>query len=236
MLFISLDLSAKCKSPLALFVVRLAKNFKVGHGSIFYVADAPSVSSTEVEMSALHRVSESLDASITPKSQVSPARGDAYDVEVTGITTSLCVDITVVLTFGLASPLLAVIVSCSVIINVLLWRLAIGRYIIVVNKALGINACYERLERAFLDEWRSLQKSWWMMSIFIGMFWGLFMNDMIGDKNPTGGILAGVLMLVWCPLIFICLQKLSVDSSTETTSFSESVHNMIWKNIFRIVR
>jgi hypothetical protein len=49
---------------------------------------------------------------------------------------------------------------------------------------------------------------------------GLFVNDMIGDKDPKGGIVAGSCMVIWCPCLFISLQLLlSVDPDTSDAIF-----------------
>ena len=178
--------------------------------------------------------------------------GSDYDINVREMMPSLCVDITMLLTFGLASPLFAVIVSCSIIINTLLLRLALGRYISVVSKAVGSDGCYEKLERAFESEWRCLPRMWWMISVFVGLFWSLFVNDMVGEYDPTGGIVAAVLMTVWCPFVFISLQWLLLvnpDSDNDPTSsckvmldcirdhadkVSSYVHVMIWKHLLRL--
>jgi hypothetical protein len=79
-----------------------------------------------------------------------------YDFEISDLVPALCVDITILLTFGLASPLLAIPISFSMIINTLLLRLALGRYIIIVSSAIGKAACYKKLEDAFQDAWKGL--------------------------------------------------------------------------------
>jgi hypothetical protein len=140
----------------------------------------------------------------------------------------LCVDITLLLTFGLASPLFAVIVACSIIINTLLWRLAVGRYITIVSKATCSRACYEKLERAFEDEWRCLPRSWWLICVFIGLFWSLFMFDMIGDSSHTGGIVVAVLMMIWCLSVFFSLKKVL---TRKTDSISCIIKNLFFKYI-----
>jgi len=183
--------------------------------------------------------------------------GSEYDIDVARLMPSLCVDITLLLTFGLASPLFSIVVACSIIVNALMWRLALGRYIIIVSKAASINVCYEKLETAFGDEWRCLPRSWWMMSGFIGLFWSLFVNDMIGDKNPAGGIVAAMLMMIWCLSVFFSLKwLLSIDPDTDTdtdataaasdtgvtlhrireytSGLASRVHEIVWKNVLRL--
>ena len=79
------------------------------------------------------------------------------------------------------------------------------------------------------------------------MFWSLFVNDMIGDKDHKGGIVAAVLMMIWCLFVFISLQwLLSVDPDTVNSSsslhsirqhvhgLSSRVHDIIWKHVLRL--
>ena len=245
-------------------------------GKIFYIGndskttDTCTVSTSSlsasgaVEMSVLHEQHSNStnsmieSASTTVSSWIcnfysSQRSGSVYDIDVEELMPSLCVDITMLLTFGLASPLLAIIVSFSIIINTILWRLALGRYITIVSKATSSRACYEKLERAFENEWHCLPRSWWLMSVFIGLFWSMFVFDMIGDRDPSGGIVAAVLMIVWCPCVFISLQwLLSVDPDADTdrtTSDTDSmlhkmrnkvhdvssrVHDVMWKHVLRL--
>ena len=90
------------------------------------------------------------------------------------------------------------------------------------------------------------------------MFWALFVNDMVGDTHPTGGIIAAVMMMILCPVVFISLQRLLyINPDTHTTSTGSSsgnsssgsssmsrlrddvheialwVHTSIWMKVFR---
>jgi len=243
------------------FVLQIiGDKFRVG--SLFYIRgsndtlDSSDVSTfanpSSVEMSVVDKSSrKDIDYTITSRIttvSVDPSSSEDYDIEVAELMPSLCVDVTMMLTFGLASPLFAVMVACSIITNTLLWRLALGRYITIVSKATCSRVCYEKLERAFDDEWRCLLRSWPMMSVFIGLFWSLFVNDMIGSKSPTGGIVAAVMIMTWCPLVFMFLQwLLSVDPNSardsssmlrsireHAHSISSKVHYIIWKHILRL--
>ena len=248
-------------------------NFRVG--KIFYIRDGNKETlETRAVSTSVNPISSSVEMSVVDKSNmksidgsssvsgdctissrittvsVDPSSSEDYDIEVAELMPGLCVDITLLLTFGLASPLFAVMVACSIIINTLLWRLALGRYITIVSKATSSRVCYDKLENAFVDEWRCLPRSWWLMSVFIGLFWSLFVNDMIGDKDPRGGIVAAVLMMIWCPCVFISLQwLLSVDPDTDPDSDTGSrlhsirehvhgmslrVHDIIWKYVLRL--
>ena len=233
---------------------------KLSVGRIFYISDdSTPIPGTSKLASRSTDVNQSLPPSSVEMAVLGPidrmivlgsSESSTYDIEVADLMPSLCVDITMLMTFGVASPVFAVVVSCRIIINTLLWRLALGRYISIVSKATSSRVCYDKLERAFENEWRCLPRSWWMMSVFIGMFWSLFVNDMIGDKDPVGGIVAAVMMMMWCPLVLISLQRmLSVSPDSDSTSSGSStvdgtrnrvhsmssyIHDMVWKHVLRL--
>ena len=189
------------------------------------------------------------------------SKENEYLIDVSNLMPNLCVDVIMLLTFGLASPLLAVLIAVRIIINTFLWRLALGRYVHIVTKKFSLNACYQKLEHAFTDEWRCLSKSWYIITIFVGVFWSLFIFDIIGDLYPTKGLVASLMMLIFYPLLFITIQVLSAgdiqDASNENNprftndrisiitnniainrfrsqlnSFLNTVHLSIWSNIF----
>ena len=144
---------------------------------------------------------------------------------------SLCVDITYLLTFGLASPLLAIVISFSIVMKTIIWRLSVGRYCF----SAPVDYKYI-LETAFRDKWQCLSSSWWVMSIFIGIFWSFFIHDMIGARNTTGGAIGGTLMLIWCPLVFVCTQKLLSEATTSSywshiEIITLYIHNSTWRYI-----
>jgi len=89
--------------------------------------------------------------------------------------------------------------------------------------------------------------SWGIMSVFIGIFWSLFVFDMIGDNNPTGGVVAAVMMIITCPVIFISLQwilthilineykyrKSRINDTIDKVS--QSINRVIWQCILSIL-
>jgi len=89
--------------------------------------------------------------------------------------------------------------------------------------------------------------SWGIMSVFIGIFWSLFVLDMIGDNNPTGGVVAAVMMIITCPVIFISLQwilthilineykyrKSRINDTIDKVS--QSINRVIWQCILSIL-
>ena len=142
------------------------------------------------------------NSSTTSSYSSSTSDSDKFKFDVSGYMPSFCVDITLLLTFGLASPLLANLISFSIFILTLKMRIGIGRYILIVEKELGATACSQHLESAFNSTWQTLSDAWWFMSFFIGLFWSFFIFDMIGDRDSIGGAFTAVFMLLWCPLVF----------------------------------
>jgi len=199
-----------------------------------------SESNTDIKLSSSENETVSrLPCNLTRSCIGAPRnKTDEYSIDVSDWMSSLCVDITLMLTFGLASPLLGVIIACSIIVNTFLLRLSIGRYICIVTKAKGSSACSKFLEEAFEEQWRCLQLSWGIMSIFICLFWSLFVYDM------TGGIAATVVMFVLSLSIFISFQRSTlVHPKNSNNGFRHSIkiektvlyaHKLIWRNIFRM--
>ena len=224
---------------------------KIRVGRIFFIIDDKTKYEVNVEMTVLDKTSSSSQMTVNRITTITDDDRD-YDIEVADLMPSLCIDIIMLLTFGLASPIFAIMTTCKIITITLLWRLAIGRYISIVSKIKSSSACYEKLERAFFDEWRALPRSWCIVSVFVGIFWSVFVNDMIGDEDSKSGITKAVLMMIWCPLVFISLQWLiSTNPDRTTTStycsgrllsrirdsvhdISSFIHIMIWKYIFHM--
>ena len=150
---------------MSIYSPRLNSTLLLGR-SIFVVPDSSKSTQSQVEMSGpsspVHSGSSSKrvisTSTSTNDNKVSSllSKSDDYDIDVSDMIPSICVDITLLLTFGLASPLLAIPISFSIIINILLLRLALGRYIVIVSSAIGQAACYQKLESAFQDAWKGL--------------------------------------------------------------------------------
>jgi len=219
--------------------------------NIFYMSrDKTEVMATEMELTVSpSRTSErkkeaTTGATSTTVVESYEKKKKTYELK-PFLMQSLCVDITLLLTFGLASPLLAIVITFSIVVNVVSMRLALGRYISVVVEALDEKTCCELLERAFEDEWGCLSESWWVISIIVGLFWSLVVNDTVGDRNPKGGIVAAVMMMLWCPIVFIAAQHLlthhsNYNSNSYVNSIrdrveraSQYVHSVIWRHLDR---
>jgi hypothetical protein len=141
--------------------------------SIFTISSSKDVTNrpqSEVELDAVgtnthyhngNEVSSSSSSSnstnvISANVILKSSKGEEYGINISDRIPSTCVDITILLTFGIACPLLAIPISFSIIINYLMLRLALGRYILIVSSAIGQTACYQKLESAFEDEWKGL--------------------------------------------------------------------------------
>ena len=140
------------------------------------INDSSMSSQSQVEMSVMSNlVHDHSDSGSTSKSEsvtvnsprVTLSKSDDFTIDISDMIPSTCVDITLLLTFGLASPLLAIPISFSIIINTLLLRLALGRYIVVVSSATGQAACYQKLESAFQDAWKGLSGTTVIITITI---------------------------------------------------------------------
>ena len=184
------------------------------------------------------------DGSISNETRsVSISNSAEYDIDVSDLVPKVCVDIMYMLTFGLASPLLALVISLSVVVNAIMLRLEVGRYISIVSMRIGFAACSQRLEAAFSDAWLCLSDSFWFMSAFVGLIWSTFIFDTIGDSGSlNGGIIGAVLIVIWCPFVFVNAQMLLVVTTTDTSSYRYhfrnyvmsiqlSVHKFIWRYI-----
>ena len=121
--------------------------------SIFTVTKNKGRSSSQVEMAVVHSGDNNIKTSKTSKALL---QTKDYDIEVLDLMPCVCVDITVLLTFGLAFPLLAIPIMVGMFINTLLLRLAIGRYIVIVSSVIGKAACHQKLENDFQDAWKGL--------------------------------------------------------------------------------
>ena len=221
---------------------------------IFAVSnDSDATTTTAMEMSVVPRrittsgVSDNMkdhDDSISDETRsVSISNSTEYNIDASDLMASVCVDIMYMLTFGLASPLLALIISLSIVVNAIMLRLVVGRYISIVSMRIGFPACSQRLEAAFSDAWQCLSDSWWFISVFVGLFWSIFIFDMIGDSGSlNGGIIGAVLIVIWCPFVFVSAQMLLLVTDTDTSSYRYhfrnyvisirlSIHKLIWRCI-----
>ena len=169
-----------------------------------------------------------------------------FKLNVTQVTRSFFVDITILLTLGLASPYLAALIAWSMFVNAVIFKLAIGRYICINSKNFNETICYHKLEYAFSELWKTLRMSWWFISVTISTFWSIFLFDMAGDNNHiASGFSAFILMILLSPAVTYYVQKycsepLSFESNESVMKFrvqiekiSAKVHDVMFTNLVR---
>jgi hypothetical protein len=165
-------------------------------------------------------------------------------------------DIIILLTFGLASPILGVFVTISMVTNAVVLRLAIGRFL-TISKAKGddifeINS--KRIDDLLRDEWRCVEDNWSIIAIVSGLFWYLFVFDYVAEYNAASGVTLGILKALLVPAVLICCKKLFTSmnygdddiESNEAESWKvatlvrikkvvANIHFFIWRRFFRII-
>jgi Leucine-rich repeat (LRR) protein len=105
-------------------------------------------------------------------------------------------DFSVILTFGLACPLLALTIAFSVYINSLSWRLLIGKFLAKVGENNII--AFSRLEHSSEGLLRGAVGGMWIAVCAISLFWSVMFYDMVADQY---GVLTGTmfaLLTIFC--------------------------------------
>ena len=126
------------------------------------------------------------------------------------LMTRVCMDIVLLLTFGIVSPVFGLFVTMSIVTNAIVLRLAIGRFL-SISKAKGddifeINS--KRIEDLLRDEWRCLESNWSIIAVFSGLFWYLFIFDYLAEYNAVSGITLGLSMTLLVPAILTYCKRL----------------------------
>jgi Leucine-rich repeat (LRR) protein len=108
-------------------------------------------------------------------------------------------NLTVLLTFGMASPLLAFAVAADGVIVTFVWFVLVERYVSLCKLA-GLDG--DRARNALMKSFQygegKILQCLLVMSLVSGIFWAFFIFDMIGDIY--GAVVAG-----WCTLIPLLL-------------------------------
>jgi Leucine-rich repeat (LRR) protein len=127
-------------------------------------------------------------------------------------------NLTVFLTFGMASPLLAVAVTADGILAPTIWLLIIERYTRLCTQA-GVDGALVRdvVMRSFIFDLTRIKRCIYIMNVFAAIFWSFFVFDMIGDLYSTS--VAGLctiapLLLPWAALAFVTSDHKLVSSVT----------------------
>jgi Leucine-rich repeat (LRR) protein len=97
-------------------------------------------------------------------------------------------DSSILMTFGIGCPVLGVGVALCVLGNTFMWKVLIGRYLLLSDAAHNPKAC-NRVEASTSNVSHGVIGSMWIVVISVGLFWCVNMYDIIGDVYGfEGGI------------------------------------------------
>jgi Leucine-rich repeat (LRR) protein len=123
-------------------------------------------------------------------------------------------DFAMMVTFGLACPLLGLAVACSVFANAGVWRIMIGKYISyhATKRDADYNVAVLRLELSTKGVFSGSKNATWVV-IFVGcIFWSLMLFDMVADVYGlhSGRTVVCIMLFVLPAVIFAVLR--GIDS------------------------
>ena len=172
-----------------------------------------------------------VNVSLAPRST-----DDQFDFKVSFVIPQSVVDITLLLTYGLASPLLSLLITYSMISNVIVWKLALGRYLSIVDKENNRTTYLKRLEEILNSEKlvSCFEKTWLSVSVLISLFWALFIFDMLADFNLSNGIIGATITFLLYPLVFASTSRLTTRHLNTPQNKVLFLHNTIWNHILNI--
>jgi Leucine-rich repeat (LRR) protein len=142
------------------------------------------------------------------------------------IRVKLVLNMTVLLTFGIASPLLAVVVLCETASSCISWHMLVGMHI----RLLGEQGQSALLQKLMVASYRTKTKAseYLIVMVYTGVFWSIFLFDMIGDVygNISGGLATMVAPLLpislWAFKIQIPLNKKRFASASSAASSGDN--------------
>jgi hypothetical protein len=146
----------------------------------------------------------------------------------TTVVTKRIVDFCVLLTFGLACPLLAITVAISVLANNVTWILMIGKF--VCNVGDNNIVAFTRLEQSFCDGLlRGSLGGLWLVIPVISLFWSLIFFDMVGDVYGavTGGIFVIVTFAVVPAVLYIVYRLRKRSALLKTTGRMQTLQEFL---------
>jgi hypothetical protein len=123
------------------------------------------------------------------------------------VCSQLCLNIGVFLTFGLASPLVTVVVAVDAVGLYFAWMLLLCRYLHIhtKNPQDDVAVAWMQLEDATDGLASGLPIAVLVVVAFAGVFWGLFVFDMIGDIfGAVVGAFVVLLPVVGSLMVYIC--------------------------------
>jgi hypothetical protein len=111
------------------------------------------------------------------------------------LMTRLYINLTMLMTFGIACPLLTFAVVVDGLLTTHVWHVIMERYInLCVRGGVSDTAVRQVLFSGFSIHDGQVVKCLYIMMGFIGVFWGLFIFDMIGDIY--GSFIGGLCVIV----------------------------------------
>ncbi len=160
-----------------------------------------------------HIFHNNLNDIVSHNQRMNSVRNHIFDSNT--VVCKLLLDIMVIMTFGLASPLLAMAVAVDACSVYIVWRVLIGRYMSMVlcgegDEVLKASARV-KLEEASKQASDGVRESLWMAVWFASVFWSLFVFDMMSDVYGylVGGAMI-VVPLVGLPVYYFVLTRRTV--------------------------
>jgi Leucine-rich repeat (LRR) protein len=152
-------------------------------------------------------------------------------------------DFAILLTFGLACPLLGLTVMFNVSVNTFVWRMMIGKYLVFHDRNRALldseddstpnkltNAAMERLERCTKGIMDGIVGTMAIVLCVVCMFWSIMVFDMVADVygDVKGYILAGTTAFGFPCLAYILSYTLHrCFAVTHTQSETAEVDNIL---------
>jgi hypothetical protein len=150
----------------------------------------------------------------------SDIRRGIFRVKGRGVIVISIVHMTVLLTYGIACPLVGIAVAFSIINDSFIWKMLIGRYVSIIawirqvfhsedGDMPTMPADLLVLERDCKDSWRGLFACYVLCVITITTFWALLFFDMVADPySDTDGEAAAISFGIGAPLLLVTYHKL----------------------------
>jgi len=106
------------------------------------------------------------------------------------VMSSQLLNLIILLTYGFASPFLALSVGLAVATHTLVWRLVLGRHLLKlashenadIRETITKSSFYE-LEETIEQSWEAPQELYWPLIVLAFAFWSLVFHDFVSDEN-----------------------------------------------------
>jgi hypothetical protein len=116
-------------------------------------------------------------------------------------------DFAVMISFGLAAPILGLVIAFSVIVNAGIWKIMIGKYLTFY--AAGNTIARDRLELSSIGLLDAGKSGMWVVTFVVISFWCLMIYDMTAD---VFGLLVGSLLttsvFVLMPILLLAVVRI----------------------------